>query len=65
MARDSRPLAQVLVISQASGHGDAMALIEILGYESYQTTQKYVHFLPEGLQKQHWRYSPVEDLFGD
>ena len=30
---------------------------------SIQTTQKYIHLLPEDLQKQHWQYSPVNDLF--
>lgn len=43
--------------------GNPMVLKDIMGHESMQTTQKYVHFLPEDLQKQHWTYSPVEDLF--
>lgn len=45
--------------------GQAMVLKDIMGHESVQTTQKYVHFLPEDLQKQHWAYSPAEDLFGE
>ena len=43
--------------------GQLTTLKEIMGHESIQTTQKYVHFLPEDLQKQHWNYSPIEDLF--
>lgn len=43
--------------------GQLTTLKEIMGHEDIQTTQKYVHFLPEDLQKQHWNYSPVEDLF--
>jgi len=42
-----------------------MVLKEIMGYESVRTTQKYVHFWPEDLQKRHWKYSPAEDLFGE
>ena len=45
--------------------GQDMVLKEILGHESVQTTQKYVHFQPEDLQRQHWKYSPVQDLFGE
>ena len=44
--------------------GNGMVLKDIMGHESVQTTQKYIHFQPEDLQKQHWKYSPVEDLFG-
>ncbi|MCK4782649.1 MAG: tyrosine-type recombinase/integrase [Desulfobacteraceae bacterium] len=43
--------------------GQLTTLKEIMGHEDIQTTQKYVHFLPEDLRKQHWNYSPVEDLF--
>ena len=43
--------------------GDVMVLKDIMGHESILTTQKYVHLLPEDLQRQHWKYSPVEDLF--
>ncbi len=43
--------------------GQLSTLKDIMGHESMQTTQKYVHFLPEDLQKLHWNYSPVEDLF--
>jgi len=45
--------------------GSDMVLKEIMGHESLQTTQKYVHLQPEDLQKQHWKYSPVDDLFGE
>jgi len=44
--------------------GNAVVLKDIMGHESVQTTQKYIHFQPEDLQKQYWKYSPVEDLFG-
>jgi len=44
--------------------GNAVVLKDIMGHESVQTTQKYIHLKPEDLQKQHWKYTPVEDLFG-
>ncbi len=43
--------------------GDVMVLKDILGHKSILTTQKYIHLLPEDLQRQHWRYSPIGDLF--
>lgn len=43
--------------------GNALVLKEIMGHESVQTTRKYIHLQPEDLQKQHWKYTPVEDLF--
>ncbi len=45
--------------------GSPAVLKEIMGHESFQTTQKYIHLQPEDLQKQHMRYSPVAYLFED
>ncbi|MFC2003504.1 tyrosine-type recombinase/integrase [Chloroflexota bacterium] len=47
----------------AKGGQDSI-LKDIMGHESIQTTQKYVHLQPEDLQRQHWKYSPVGDLLG-
>ncbi len=45
--------------------GSPVILKEIMGHESFQTTQKYIHLQPEDLRKQHMRYSPVAYLFED
>ena len=46
----------------AKGGAD-FALKEILGHTSLQPTMKYTHLQPRDLQRQHARFTPVEDLF--
>jgi len=36
--------------------GNAVVPKNIIRHEGVQTTEKYVHFQPEDLQKQHWKY---------
>lgn len=48
----------------AKGGSDTV-LKELMGHESFQTTQKYVHLQPQDLKKQHMKYSPVVDIFGE
>ncbi len=43
--------------------GSPAILKEIMGHESFQTTQKYLHPQPQDLRKQHIKYSPLTDLF--
>lgn len=42
--------------------GDLASLQDILGHESIMVTRQYLRFLPEHLQAQHSRYSPVDLL---
>ena len=46
----------------AKGGAD-FALKEILGHSSLQATLKYTHLQPRDLQRQHARFTPIEDLF--
>jgi integrase/recombinase XerD len=43
--------------------GTDFALMDILGHTSLQPTRKYIHLQPRDLQRQHDRFTPVEDLF--
>lgn len=43
--------------------GTEFALMDILGHASLQPTLKYVHLRPRDLQRQHDRFTPLEDLF--
>jgi site-specific recombinase XerD len=45
--------------------GSPSVLKVIMGHESFQTTQKYVHPQRDDLRRQHMRYSPIADLFED
>jgi site-specific recombinase XerD len=43
--------------------GAAPVLKEIMGHESFQTTEKYIHPKTEDLKMQHQLYSPVTEIF--
>ena len=41
---------------------NVLVLKEILGHTSLMTTQRYVHLMPQDLQRQHEVFSPVENM---
>ena len=43
--------------------GTDFALKDILGHTSLQSTLKYTHLQPQDIQRQHARFTPIEDLF--
>lgn len=43
--------------------GSQLALMQILGHSSIQSTRKYMHLQPRDLRRQHMRFSPTNDLF--
>ena len=43
--------------------GSRLALMQILGHSSIQSTKKYMHLQPPDLRRQHMRFSPTNDLF--